>query len=207
MLNAVRQSWSSPAFRRNTALSFVLLIPVLIALPRFLDVIEHRPGSILADPLLALLPASNLTWLVFACIYGAIVLAVTLLLRQPELFLLAARAYAVMGIVRMIAMWLVPLDPPPDMIALKDPFVEFFGSGTTLTRDLFFSGHTSTLVMFSLVIPARGWKIAFAALAVIVGACVILQHVHYAIDVFAAPFFAFTAVAIARRILPSGGET
>jgi hypothetical protein len=206
MLAHLRESWSSEHLRRNAWLSFGLLLPVLFILPRFLDFVEHRPGVTLPDPLLGLLPTSDLTWLIFGCIYGAIVVAVTILLRRPESFLLAARTYALMAIVRMMAMWLVPLDPPPGMIALKDPFVEFFGSGVTLTRDLFFSGHTSTLVMFALVMPSRGWKTLFALLAAIVGTSVLIQHVHYSIDVLAAPFFAFGAFALARVIGFAGGR-
>jgi hypothetical protein len=206
MFAHVRQSWSSAKFRRNAILSLGLLVPVLFVLPRFLEFVEHRPGVLLPDPLLDLLPTADLTWLIFGCIYGAIIGAIVILLRHPEAFLLAARTYALMAIVRMAAMWLVPLDPPPGMIALKDPFVEFFGSGATLTRDLFFSGHTSTLVMFSLSMPTRGWKTLFAVLAAIVGTGVLIQHVHYGIDVLAAPFFAYGAFRIARLIEFRGGK-
>jgi hypothetical protein len=164
-------------------------------------VVERRPGVILPDPVLVLVPALNLTWLIFGCIYTALVVAVVTLVKHPDELLLAARTYAIMALIRMIAMWSVPLDPPSGMIALSDPFVEFFGSGSTLTRDLFFSGHTSTLVMFALIMPSKAWKKAFSVLAVVVGLSVLLQHVHYAIDVFAAPFFAFGAFVIARSWL------
>jgi hypothetical protein len=204
MFNVVRQSWASHVFRRNALWTFGLLIPVLIVFPRFLAVIEHRSGVIFSDPLLVLLPAFDLTWVIFGCMYGGIILAVFLLLRQPDAFLLALRAYALMAIIRMIAMWLMPLDPPPGMIALKDPFVEFVASGTTLTRDLFFSGHTATLVMLALAIPGRYGKLTLASMAVIVGVSVLIQHVHYGIDVYAAPFFAYCAYSIARGMLKQG---
>ncbi len=38
-----------------------------------------------------------------------------------------------------------------NMIILNDPLVEFFGTGQTLTKDLFFSGHTATLLILFLV--------------------------------------------------------
>ena len=37
---------------------------------------------------------------------------------------------------------------------------------------------------------------------VLVGIFVLLQHVHYSIDVFVAPFFAFIAYYISNRVLP-----
>ena len=39
----------------------------------------------------------------------------------------------------------------------------------------------------------RDWlKMAFFAATITAGICVVLQHVHYSIDVFVAPFFAYT---------------
>ena len=101
------------------------------------------------------------------------------------------QTYCLTAVIRIVAMWLMPLDPPAGMIALKDPIVEFFGGGNTLTRDLFFSGHTSTLLIIALILPGRRTRAFFASATAAVGACVILQHVHYAIDVLAALFFAY----------------
>jgi membrane-associated phospholipid phosphatase len=107
-----------------------------------------------------------------------------------------------MVIFRMIAMYLLPLDPPPAMIPLQDPMVEFFGTGKLLTRDLFFSGHTSTLFLLFLVTPRGILKSLFLGCTILVAVAVLVQHVHYTIDVFAAPFFAYAAVKLADRIFP-----
>jgi len=58
---------------------------------------------------------------------------------------------------------LVPLEPPPGQIPLADPLVAL-GTGVTLQKDLFFSGHVATLVLCGLVLPGRAWRVAaFAA--------------------------------------------
>lgn len=158
----------------------------------------------LPDPVLALFPASDFTWLTFVIIYAGVLGGIGYLVRHPRHLLLAVQTYLLMILARIIGMSLMPLDPPPGMIALKDPFVEFFGSGTTLTRDLFFSGHTATVFIVALAAPGRPAKIVFLVCTALVAACVLLQHVHYAIDVFAAPFFAYgcyrAALLVQRKL-------
>ena len=176
------------------------MVAVLAVLASFLTAVERRAGVVLPDPLLASFAPLDLTWLTFALIYLGLLVAIGVLSRRPPLLLTAVQGYVVMVIIRMIAMYLVPLEPPPTMIALVDPTVETFGTGTTLTKDLFFSGHTSTLFLLFLVAPGRVWKAVFLTCTLTVAAAVVLQHVHYAIDVFAAPFFAFGALGLVKWI-------
>jgi membrane-associated phospholipid phosphatase len=141
----------------------------------------------------------------FLIIYAGLIAGLVVLLRHPRRLLLVFQAYSVMALFRIAAMYLAPLEPPPGIIELRDPFVEFFGGGRTLTRDLFFSGHTSTMFLLFLVMPGRRLRIAYACFTVIVGLCVVLQHVHYTVDVFAAPFFAYGAYMIILGICKRRG--
>jgi len=205
MLADIRNAWRDPAWRVELAASCAVLIPVLFALTHFLDAVEERHGVALPDPVLVLFPAVNLTWVTFLVIYAGLIAALAVLLRHPRRLLLVFQAYSVMAILRIAAMYLAPLDPPPGIIELRDPFVEFFGGGRTLTRDLFFSGHTSTMFLLFLVMPGGRLRIAFACATVFVGLCVVLQHVHYTVDVFAAPFFAYGAYMIVLGICKRRG--
>ena len=102
-----------------------------------------------------------------------------------------------MVLLRIAAMAVTPLEAPPGMIPLHDPLVRLFGPGRLLTKDLFFSGHTSTLFLLALAVPGRRWKAFFALCAAAVAFCVLAQHVHYAIDVLAAPLFAYASFRLA----------
>lgn len=192
-----RANWNARSFRFQVIGTPVLLALILFSLTSFLNRVEQRPGAVLADPLLALFEPRDVTWITFGCIYLGLVAGIVVLARHPRLLLLAVQSYIVMVALRIMAMYLVPLDPPAGMIALKDPFVEFFGTGRLLTKDLFFSGHTSTLLLFFLIVPGRGEKILFCCCTLAVAVCVLLQHVHYSIDVFAALFFGYSAYRIA----------
>ena len=127
--------------------------------------------------------------------------ALTLFSRRPRLLVTSLQAYTLLMLCRMLMMWLIPLDPPENMILLRDPFLELLvGSGEVLTRDLFFSGHTSLPFLLFLVARERRFRTAFLLLTIAVGSCVILQHVHYTIDVVVAPFVAYGCYRLAVHI-------
>jgi hypothetical protein len=205
MLVNIRNAWNDAALRTEFAATLALLAPVLIALTHFLDWVERRHGVTLQDPVLALFSAVNLTWVTFLIIYAGIIVGLLVLVQNPRRLLLVLQAYALMALFRMAAMYLAPLEPPPGIIELRDPFVEFFGGGKTLTRDLFFSGHTSTTFLLFLLIPGKWLRVAYACATLGVGVCVVLQHVHYTFDVVAAPFFAYGAYAIVVGICKRRG--
>ena len=116
MFANIRNAWRDPAWRMELAVTAALLVPVLFALTHFLDAVERRPGATLQDPVLALFPAVNLTWLTFLIIYAGIIVGLVVLVQDPRRLLLIFQAYAVMALFRMAAMYLTPLEPPPGII-------------------------------------------------------------------------------------------
>ncbi len=177
--------------RTELILTLVLLVIVLTILANFLNYVETRNGVVLPDPILNLFNPIDLTWLTFALIYVSLIVGITTLFPEPEKLVFALQLYVFMVIIRIVAMYLLPLNPPAQMILLKDPFVELFGTGKTLTKDLFFSGHTATLFILFLVSQKKTIRYIFLISLIIVAVSVLLQHVHYTIDVFAALFFTY----------------
>lgn len=183
--------FSNKKNRIELIVSLILLTMTLTGLANFVNFVENRKGVVFPDPILSLFNPIDLTWITFGLIYLSLIFAIVTLLKNPQRFLFALQLYTSMAVVRMIAMFLLPLEPPEKMILLKDPFVEFFGTGQTLTKDLFFSGHTATLFIMFLVSEHKTIKIIFLVTTIIVAFCVLLQHVHYTIDVFAAILFTY----------------
>lgn len=179
--------------------ALVLLIVIMIIFSYFVQTIEQRNGVQLNDPFQYFYQAKNLTWPIFIMIYGAILSAIAILVFYPAQLVLLFEAYALMVLIRLIMMYFVPLEPPLGMILLKDPLVEFFGGGKTLTKDLFFSGHTASLVLLALAAPKKV-KWLFFSLAWLVALSVLVQKVHYTIDVLVAPFISFFAYDLSSRI-------
>jgi hypothetical protein len=203
-MTGLAREWTDAWRERRFRLRLVLTIPALVAalavLARFLTWNEARPGVVLPDPVLALLPPRDLTWLTFGLIYLGLAFGVARLARDPRALVLALQTYVLMVIFRMAAMWVTPLEAPPGMIPLHDPLVRLFGPGKLLTKDLFFSGHTSTLFLLALAVPGRRSKGLFLFCTAAVGIAVLVQHVHYTVDVLAAPFFAWASVRLVSRM-------
>jgi membrane-associated phospholipid phosphatase len=191
-----KQALSDKKLRLQFVLTGIVLAGVLWSLSNFLNFIETRQGIILADPLLSHFKPLNLTWLIFGLIYLSLITVLFHLAKYPKQLMFILQAYSLLVIIRMAAMYVLPLNPPPDMIPLNDPFVEYFGTGRLLTKDLFFSGHTATLFLIFFTVQNKKLKIVFLTCAIAVALSVLLQHVHYTIDVLAAPFFTYVSFRI-----------
>ena len=184
--------------RNEFILTIILLAILMISFSQFLQFIEKRNGAVLPDPLLNIFSPIDLTWLTFSLIYLSLILFLFSVAKEPDKLLIAMQAYGLMVIFRTIAMYLVPLEPPETMLLLNDPFVQLFGKGEILTKDLFFSGHTATLFLLFLLTEKKTLKFIFLISTFIVGVSVLLQHVHYSIDVFIAPFVAYSSYRIIK---------
>jgi len=196
------EAWSDRRFRAEVVLTAGSFVGILMVMARFLAWVELRPGVVLPDAVLAVIPPRDVTWITFALIYAGILTALAALVPYPRRMLLGLQSYVVLVLLRMAVMSVTPLDPPPGMIVLRDPLVQVLGTGEPLTKDLFFSGHTSTMFLLSLLAPGRLTRGFFLACTVAVAGCVLWQHVHYTVDVLAAPLFAYASYALVSRVHP-----
>ena len=178
----------------------IIVTAVIIAFSHFLHFIEQREGVALDDPILKTFNPIDLTWLTFALIYLSLIIFIITTFNKPNKLLIAFQAYGLMLIFRTIAMYITPFEAPAAIILLNDPFVQFFAKGDILTKDLFFSGHTGTLFLIFLLAENKTLKTIFLILTLMVGTAVLLQHVHYSIDVFVAPFVAYGSYKIIKKL-------
>jgi len=186
--------------RNELIITVIVLIPLMITFSQFLTFIESRSGVVLNDPILSLFNPIDLTWYTFALIYASIILFLINNIRDPQKVLIALQTYGLMVLFRGIAMYLTPFNAPENILVLNDPFVQLFGKGEILTKDLFFSGHTGTSFLLVLLVDNKKLKVVFLIATILVGSAVLLQHVHYAIDVFVAPFVAYSSYRIIKKL-------
>lgn len=210
MSGPLARSWSDAfadrGFRARLAVTVPALVLALASLSRFLVHVEARPGVVLPDPLLALLPPRDLTWVTFGLIYLGLAAGVGWLVFRPRRLLLALQAYVVMVAFRGLVMWATPFEAPPGLLPLNDPLVRLFGPASILTKDLFFSGHTATLFLLALAVTSPRFRALLLAATAAVGAAVLVQHVHYTVDVLAAPFFVYGSWRVAGLVGTGDGD-
>lgn len=192
------QSWSNAwrerSFRVAMLAAGALALPITLCLPVFFDHIGAKPGSFPPDPLLEAIGPFDVTWLTFTVLYGGILLGLFSARRDPHAVLHGLHAYAVLQVLRMVCMEVWTFEPPRDIIPLIDPVTAaFYPGGEPFLKDLFFSGHTATLAIMVGLARAGVVRWALIGATVVVGALVIAQHVHWTIDVLAAPVFARVA--------------
>lgn len=196
------KAWARPGYRTRLGLVLLLLVGLLPIVPGFYHFVQSRPGRSLSDPLLDLLPVHDVSVPTFALIYGAIIVTLVYLLPRPQHLLRALWAYYLLQLLRMLTLWLLPLEPPAALVTLHDPVMDSIFAVTTqpIVRDLFFSGHTATMVLLMLAGRGRRWRQVLGLMTVAVGLLVLVQRVHYSYDVLAAPFFAWLAYYMAGRV-------
>lgn len=179
----------------------VILFTILSLLPHFFTRIEKRQGVVLNDWLLAAIPPHNVSALIFIVIWGMGLLILFRAIYKPEIYVTYIWALIFVCIARMISITLVALEPPIGLIKLVDPLTGVFYGEATITKDLFFSGHIATVTLIFLCLEKRNDKI-IAFLAVIATAILlVIQHIHYTIDIVASPIITYTCFRFAKYSL------
>jgi membrane-associated phospholipid phosphatase len=91
-------------------------------------------------------------------------------------------------LIRSFFISLTHLGIPADAILPSGPHL---WSMIIFKNDLFFSGHTALPFLGFLIFRKEKIRAFFLVMTVILAATVLLMHVHYSIDVFAAFFIAY----------------
>lgn len=181
-------------------LSFLCLFFLLGVLAYLLDFIENRKGFYMYDPILDFIKPRDLSTAIFFTTYACAITGLIYAFRSPFLTLHLVQMYTLLTALRIISLFFIPLDPPPTIIPMKDIFLQStFYNGRENLKDLFFSGHTSTLFLLFFFSENRWLKWIFFTCALIVACGVLIQHAHYSYDVIAAPVFAYFSYFMIRK--------
>ena len=196
-----KKAWNSPVRRRQLILIIVLIPVFSVALPYFFNYVEKRNGVVLNDWLLAQVPAYNVSVLIFATIWGMILLVLYRSLYNPSILITYCLTLAVVTFARITCISLVPLSPPVGLIPLSDPLSGAFYGEANITKDLFFSGHTATLTVIFFSLQKRTDRLIALFAVIAVAILLVVQHIHYTIDILAAPVIVYVLYSITHPIL------
>ncbi len=140
------------------------------------------------DFVLNLFSPQDHSWIIFGIIYLSLLTVLYGLRTKPFLILLGLKCYLLITVLRMITMYVFTLEPPEGIMPLHDPIVDVIAyGGQVFNKDLFFSGHVATLTLFVLLEERPVIKKIMIVNTLIVAGLILLQRVHYTIDVIAAP--------------------
>lgn len=115
------------------------------------------------------------------------------LLKTASLFILVRAAFVSM----------THIGPYPLQLDIESNLLNFITSG----NDLFFSGHTGLPFLIALIFWDHPYiRTLFLVSSVVLGAGVLLAHLHYSIDVFAAFFITYTIFHISLKLFKKDYE-
>ncbi len=147
-----QDAWQAPLYRRRVIAGLIIVVSILSSFPVFFQHIERRHGVQLNDPILAMLAPHNVSLPLFIVIWAISGYSLFRAAQTPQMFLNFLWSFILLSLFRTLTITLIPLDPPAGLIPLVDPLSNFFYGDKFVTKDLFFSGHTSTVFLLFLIL-------------------------------------------------------
>lgn len=175
-------------------ITLFMVIFGIVGTTYFLAYNETRPGLSLYDPIINWIGPVQLSRPIFIVTYSCILLGLVASMTTPERIIRTQIAICCLLFFRMVCLLLLPLEPPQGIIPLEDPLLMHTTYGNqVLLKDLFFSGHTASVVILYHLAQNKKIKTFLLIMSMIIGSMLIIQHVHYTVDVLMAYAFAHLA--------------
>ena len=171
-----------------------LAICAFVFIP-FLDFHEARvdaEGILFSDPVFQFLPVADCSLYIFSITYGSLVLFLLTNFRSSDLVSKLMVSYGLLLLFRMITLSVLPLKEPDTLVFLQDPFLNNLIYPSNIDADLFFSGHVG--MVFILYFLTKKWW--YFLLGILLGTLLMIQRVHYSIDIIAAIPIAWITVGL-----------
>jgi hypothetical protein len=196
-----KATWASASQRTLMLTGSAVVSVILSAMPFFFKHIEQRPGIQIHDFVLSRLPAHNVSLFIFLIIWSMGLLTLVRAIQTPAVYVRYVWLYILICLTRLLTITLVPLAPPAGWVELVDPLTGIFYGHSIVTKDLFYSGHTATLVAMYFCLPKKSDRILVVLATIVVGCLLLVQHIHYTIDVLAAPVFVYLLNQVVKSTL------
>lgn len=154
------------------------------------------------DTILNRIPTYNLdfvfTWGIYMVVASAIVYV---LFFRPEIVPFVLKTFGLLFIVRCGFIVLIHVGPPEGFYYAEKMEVGIkVLQGFMFKNDLFFSGHTAVPFMAFLLFKEGRFKWFMLFSSLVMGTTVLLMHVHYSIDVFAAFFITHGIYSLSHKL-------
>jgi len=189
--------WAQKDFLRNSLFGVSLLL-ISLVVNYFANVYTTtHAGNYVADIILDNIPVFNVGFFFYEGFSFFWIFVIILLLHEPKRIPFAVKSIALFILIRSVFITLTHLGIPPQHSTLNPEDIFRY---TTLGNDMFFSSHTGLPFLMALNFwENKKLRIFFICASTFFATVVLLGHLHYSIDVFAAFFITYTIFQIARK--------
>jgi hypothetical protein len=196
-----KQFWHKEQF---WSLGFSLVVlTVAIIIQNLMDrYVATTNGPAVGDLILNHIPTLDIDVILVQGSLFTTLVGIILCLARPQYLTITLKSVSLFIVVRAFFISLTHLGISPQQLTI-DPN----NFGYTLYNllynskggDFFFSGHTGSPFLLALIFwDQKLWRGFFLMVSLVMGAGVLFAHIHYSIDVFAAPFMTYGIFAISK---------
>lgn len=189
--------WKDKDFLISLTLGLILLI-VSFFINYFagLYATSSQSNSV-SDIILDHLPVYNVDFIFFEGFFILWIFVISILLYKPRSIPFAIKSIALFILIRAAFITLTHLRESPNSLLEPD---SMFQNIFTFGGDLFFSAHTGLPFLLALIFwKNKKLRLLFLITSFVFAVSVLLGHLHYSIDVFAAFFITYSIYQIARK--------
>lgn len=159
----------------------------------------HFVGDIFLDNL----PTVDLDFIIVQGSLIVILFGGVLLALKPRYLLFALKAVPIFIVVRAFFISLTHIGIYPRQLVFDESIGSGLYNALNFQGNFFFSGHTGLPFLMALIFwRDKFWRWFFLSISVLFGTSALLAHVHYSIDVFAAPLMTYSIFVVAQRLFP-----
>jgi membrane-associated phospholipid phosphatase len=204
-LLAANKGFWTPQNKRSMYLGLLLLglsLMIQVSAGRYS---ERRAlnTNFAGDMFLDNLPVLNLDYVIVQGALAFFIFSIVLFAFHPRHALFGVKAIALFVIVRAFFINLTHIGIYPENTFTVDGVGSWVYNAINFNGNFFFSGHTGMSFLIALIFwREKLWRRLYLVASIVFGASVLLAHVHYSIDVFAAPFITYSIMRTAAKLFP-----
>ena len=190
--------WSNKSLLYSSAIGMLFFIASIFLNRVATTFATERMGNSVTDLILSNTPVFNVDFIVNELALAYFIFITIIVILDPKTAPFVLKSAALFIIIRSIFITFTHLGPFPERSYIDQ--TEFFGP-FNLGGDFFFSGHTGMPFLAALIFWKEDKFVRYISLvaSVLFGISVLLGHLHYSIDVFAAFFITYTIYKISEK--------